>query len=92
MYVLTTYIHKGRLQKKRENFGDLSQLGLTPTLPPYFGTKKFGTSCSESGPPPSFANLGQKGQKKFQDKVTIVKQYSVILLDTLAHVLISYHF
>ena len=90
--MLPSYQDKGRLQKKRENFGDLSQLGLTPTLPPYFGTKKFGTSCSESGPPPSFANLGQKGQKKFQDKVTIVKQYSVILLDTLAHVLISYHF
>ena len=51
--------------KKSENFGDLSQIHLTPTLPPYFGTKKFGTLCTKSGPPPSFMKLGQKGPKNW---------------------------
>ena len=79
-------------KKKRENFGDLSQLGLTPTLPPLLWDKKIWDILFRIWTPSLLRKFGTKGAKKFQDKVTIVKQYSVILLDTLAHVLISYHF
>ena len=50
------------LKKQSENFGDLSQSYLTPTLPPNLGQKNWDISF-RIWTPPSFMNLGQKGQK-----------------------------
>ena len=83
---------KGRLQKKKRKFWGFVSIRFDPHPPPLLWDKKIWDILFRIWTPSLLRKFGTKGAKKFQDKVTIVKQYSVILLDTLAHVLISYHF